>query len=92
MLLWTMVFGGTLIFSLGLYFLLKNYKTGKYIKKYGNLAYGGLGILILGVLLLMEPIFTKLPSNISGIVPAFLAIIIFIIAGQFLLKPIGKRK
>lgn len=92
MLLWTMVIGGALIFTLGIYFLLKNYKAGKYVKRYGNIAYGGLGILVLGIILLMEPIFTKLPQNISGVVPAFIAIVIFIIAGQFLLKPIGRKK
>lgn len=67
MLLWTMVIIGTSLFVFGLYFLIKNYKTGESIKLYGNLAYLGLALVVLGTILLMEPLFTKLPQNLSAI-------------------------
>ena len=75
------------IFIFRFYFLIKNYKQGKFIKIYGQFAYWGLGIAVLGVILLMEPIFTKLPVNLSGIVPWAIAMSIFTVAGHLLLKP-----
>ncbi|GAA0699263.1 hypothetical protein GCM10008904_04410 [Paraclostridium ghonii] len=92
MLLWIMVFTGILIFIPGIYFLTKNYKQGKYIKKYGELSYIGLGLIVLGVILLMEPVFTKLPGSLSGVLPAFIALFIFMIASRLLLKPAFLKK
>ncbi|MDB8803687.1 hypothetical protein [Romboutsia sp. 1001216sp1] len=92
MLLWIMVFLGTLLFVVGLYFIVKNYKDGKYIKKYGVISYIGLGIAVLGTILLMEPVFTKLPPNLSGVVPSFISLAIFMVAAQLLLKPTFLKK
>lgn len=87
MLLWIMVFIGILIFISGIYFLTKNYKQGKYIKKYGELSYMGLSLIVLGVILLMEPVFTKLPGILAGVLPVIITLFIFRIASQLLLKP-----
>ncbi len=47
------------------------------------ISFTGLGIVHLGAILLMEPVFLKLP----GILPGIVAIFIFRILGQLLLKP-----
>jgi uncharacterized protein (DUF983 family) len=82
-----MVFVGTLIFVLGLYLLVKNYKNGKYIKGYGLLTYAGVAMVLLGVILLMEPVFTSLPGNLPKTVPLVIAICTCIIASKLLLEP-----
>lgn len=87
MILWIIVFVGTLIFLSGLYFLIKNYKDGKYIKGYGLLTYAGVVIVLLGVILLMEPVFTSLPGNLPKTLPLIIAILIGIIASKLLLEP-----
>ena len=87
MILWILVCGGILTFLLGIYFLIKNYKHGKYSKGYGLLSYLGLAMAVLGVILLMEPVFKSLPGNLSNMAPLGIAMCIFIIAGKLLLKP-----
>ena len=67
MILWILVFAGILIFSSGFIFLVKNYKDGKYSYGYGLLSYTGFAMVLLGVILLMEPIFTSLPGNLANI-------------------------
>ena len=91
MLLWIMMFTGSLIFVCGLYFLIKNYKDGKYIKKYGLLSYIGLAIVVLGSILLMEPVFTNLPGNLPKVMPFAISLLTFMISAQLLLKPVFKR-
>lgn len=86
------MFLGILTFIVGLYFLVKNYKDGKYIKKYGVISYIGLGIAVLGAILLMEPIFTKLPPNLSGVLPSFISLAIFMVSAKLLLKPTFLKK
>ncbi|WP_455538009.1 hypothetical protein [Terrisporobacter sp.] len=83
MLLLVMFFIGVLIFIPSIYLFIKNYKMGKYIKRYGLISYFGLAIAYLGVILSMESIFRKLP----GILPVFMTLIIFIVLGKLLLKP-----
>lgn len=87
MLLWIMVFVGILMFVSGLYFLIKNYRNGKYVEKYGTLSYIGLCLTILGIIILMEPVFKNLSGNSSGIVPYFIGLFISYIASRLLLKP-----
>lgn len=87
MILWILVFAGILILVLGIYFLVKNYKHGKYSKGYGLLSYVGFAMVLLGVILLMEPIFTSLPGNFSRTGPWGIAMCTSIIAGKLLLKP-----
>lgn len=87
MILWVLVVAGILILATGIYFLAINYRNGKYIKGYGLLAYLGLGMMLLGGILLMEPIFTSLPGNLSKTVPVGITMFVTIIAGQLLLKP-----
>jgi uncharacterized protein (DUF983 family) len=87
MLLRIMVFVGTLIFVSGLYLLVKNYKNGKDIKGYGLLTYTGFAMMLLGVILLMEPVFTSLPGNFPKTVPLVIAISASIIASKLLLEP-----
>ncbi len=82
---------GVLMFIAGLYLLIKNYMKGKYIKGYGFLAYFGLATIVLGVILSMESFFTSLPGTIGNTLPAGIAMIIFIISGKLLLKPINKK-
>lgn len=92
MLLWIMVFGGVLMFFSGLYFLVKNYKNGKYIKGYGLLADVGVLMILLGVILLMEPVFTSLPGKLSMTVPLVIATFTIIISSKLLLEPIFFKK
>lgn len=87
MILWIMVFIGILIFALGLYFLVKNYKDGRYIKRYGYISYIGFSMILLGGILLMEPVFTRLPGNFSNSLPWGIAMVACIIASSLLLKP-----
>ena len=87
MILWILVFAGILIFSSGIYFLVKNYKDGKYSYGYGLLSYTGFTMVLLGVILLMEPIFTSLPGNLANIAPSVITMFICIIVGKLLLKP-----
>ncbi|MCC3868271.1 hypothetical protein [Terrisporobacter mayombei] len=87
MLLWIIVFVGTLIFVSGLYLLIKNYKDGKYIIGYGLLTYAGVAIVLLGVILLMEPVFTSLPGNLPITLPLVIDILICIIASKLLFEP-----
>ena len=87
MLLWIIVFVGTLILVSGLYLLIKNYKDGKYTKGYGLLTYAGVTIVLLGVILLMEPVFTSLPGNLPKTLPLVIAISTGIIASKLLLEP-----
>lgn len=87
MLLWIIVFIGILLLTDGLCFLVKNYKHEKYIQKYGVLSYIGLFLIVLGVILLMEPVFTKLPGSLPGFVPYFIILFILMIASRLLLKP-----
>jgi uncharacterized protein (DUF983 family) len=82
-----MVFVGTLIFVSGLYLFVKNYKDGKYIKGYGSLTYAGFVMMLLGVILLMEPVFTSLPGNLPKTVPLVIAMSAGIIANTLLLEP-----
>lgn len=83
MLLWIMVFVGTLLFALGVYSLVKGYKAGKYIKGYGYLSYIGFNIALLGIILLMEPVFINLPK----LLPLAIVMCTCIILNQLLLKP-----
>lgn len=93
MLLWLMILVGTLLFVSGLYFIIKNYRQGIYIKRYGFISYIGFAIAVLGTILLMEPFFTSLPRNLSVMVPWAISMFAFMIAGQLLLKPtFFKRK
>ena len=87
MFLWIMIFIGTLLFALGLYNLIKNYRIGKYNKKYGLISYTGFSIALIGALLLMEPIFISLPGNLSTALPCFIPRFTCIILSQLLLKP-----
>lgn len=87
MILWVLVFTGILIFASGIYFLVKNYRDGKYSYKYGLLSYTGFAMLLLGVVLLMEPIFIKLPGNWGNIAPIIITMFTGIIIGKLLLKP-----
>lgn len=80
------------LFIFGLYFLIKNYKKGEFNKIYGNMSYVGFCLFVLGIILLMEPIFTKLPQNLSGVLPVAIASCIYIIAGRLLLKPTFIKK
>lgn len=83
MLLWIMVFVGTLLFILGLYSLVKGYKAGRYIKRYGYLSYIGFSIALLGIILLMEPVFINLPK----LLPLAITMYTCIVLSQLLLKP-----
>ncbi|WP_250675362.1 hypothetical protein LZ906_004380 [Paraclostridium ghonii] len=47
----------------------------------------GLSLIVLGVILLMEPVFTKLPGILAGVLPVIITLFIFRIASQLLLKP-----
>lgn len=87
MILWILVFAGILIFASGIYFLVKNYRDGKYSYKYGLLSYTGFVMLLLGVILLMEPIFISLPGNLGNIAPIIITMFTGIIVGKLLLKP-----
>ena len=87
MILWILVFTGILIFVSVIYFLVKNYKDGKYSKGYGLLSYTGFGMVLLVIILLMEPIFTSLPGNFSNTAPWGIAMCISTIVGNLLLKP-----
>ncbi|SHH43185.1 C1 domain-containing protein [Tepidibacter thalassicus] len=87
MLLWIMFFVGTLIFVSGLYLFVKNYKNGKYIKGYGLLTYVGIVMVLLGVILLIEPVFTSLPGNLPKTVPLVITICTCIIVSKLLLEP-----
>lgn len=86
MLLWIMVIIGLCIFGFGVYSLIKNYKYGKYMRIYGECAYWGLGIVVLGGILLMEPVFTKLPGTLSTMLPFWITISIFMVVTRLLLK------
>ena len=87
MILWILVFTGILIFSSGIYFLVKNYKDGKYSYGYGLLSYTGFVMVLLGVILLMEPIFTSLPGNLANIAPIVITMFTCTIVSKLLLKP-----
>ena len=87
MILWVLVVLGGLILYTGIYFLVMNYRDGKYIKGYGLLAYIGFGMILLGGILLMEPIFTSLSENLSKTLPVGITMFSTIIVGQLLLKP-----
>ena len=87
MLLWVIVFVGILIFISGLYFLVKNYKDGKYIKKYGLLTYTGLIVALIGIILLNEPVITSLPGNLPTTVLLVIVIFTSMIASKLLLEP-----
>ena len=87
MILWILVFAGTLIFSTGIYLLVVNYRAGKYIKGYGLLSYIGFGMVLLGGILLMEPIFKTLPGNLANTAPWGIAMFASIIASKLLLQP-----
>ena len=67
MILWLLVFVRILILITGIYFLVINYRDEKYIKGYGLLSYLGFGMVLLGGILLMEPIFTSLPGNLANV-------------------------
>ena len=88
MILWILVFVGTLILSTGIYLLVLNYRDGKYIKGYGLLSYIGFIMSLLGGILLMEPIFKNLPGNFASTVPVGIAMFASIIASKLLLQPI----
>lgn len=87
MILCFLVVVGILILVTGIYFLAINYREGKYIKGYGLLSYLGFGMVLLGGILLMEPIFTSLPGNLSNTAPWGITMCASIIVGQLLLKP-----
>ena len=87
MLLKIMVFVGILIFISGFFLLIKNYKNGKYIKGYGLLAYVGISMVLVGTIILMEPIFKSLSKNLSIILPMVIVICSATIARKLLLEP-----
>ncbi|EQK40102.1 putative membrane protein [[Clostridium] bifermentans ATCC 638] len=87
MILWFLVISGILILVSGIYFLVTNYRQGKYIKGYGLLSYVGFVMVLLGAILLMEPIFITLPGNFSNIAPVVITMFTCAIAGKLLLKP-----
>ena len=82
-----LVFVGILILATGIYLLVVNYRAGKYIKEYGLLSYIGFGMVLLGVILLMEPIFKTLPGNLANTAPWGIAMFTSIIASKLLLQP-----
>lgn len=92
MLLWLMIFAGTLLFVSGLYFIVKNYRQGIYVKHYGVISYTGFAIAFLGAILLMEPLFTSLPGNLPATAPWTICLFIFIISAQLLLRPTFLKK
>lgn len=87
MILWILVFVGILMFVSGVYFLVKNYKDGNYNEGYRLLSYIGFSMMLLGVILLMEPIFISLPGNFANIAPWVIAMCTSIVASKLLLKP-----
>lgn len=87
MILWFLVIAGILILVSGIYFLVTNYRQGKYIKGYGLLSYVGFVMVLLGAILLMEPIFITLPGNFSNIAPVGITMFTCAIVGKLLLKP-----
>ena len=87
MILWFLVFVGILILVTGIYFLVINYREGKYVKGYGLLSYIGFFMVLLGGILLMEPIFTSLPGNLGNTAPWSIAMFASLIVGKLLLKP-----
>ena len=87
MILWFLVFVGILILVTGIYFLVINYREGKYVKGYGLLSYIGFCMVLLGGILLMEPIFTSLPGNLGNTAPWGIAMFASLIVGKLLLKP-----
>ena len=87
MLLLIITFCGILMFVLGLHLLIKNYKDGKYIKKYGLLTYAGLIIVLLGMISLNEHVITSLLGDLSRTLPLVIIISICMIASKLLLEP-----
>ena len=87
MILWILVFVGILMLATGIYLLVVNYRHGKYIKGYGLLSYVGFGMVLLGGILLMEPIFKSLPGNFANTEPWGIAMFASIIASKLLLQP-----
>ena len=92
MLLSAMIFMGILVFIPSMYLLIKNYKCGRHIKRYGLLSYYGLFIAYLGVILSMESVFRRLPGILPGILPVFMTMLIFGILAKLLLKPTFLKK
>ena len=87
MLLLIITFCGILMFVLGFHLLIKNYKDGKYIKKYGLLTYAGLIIVLLGMISLNEHVITSLLGDLSRTLPLVIIISICMIASKLLLEP-----
>lgn len=81
MILWILVVAGILILATWIYFLAINYRYGKYIKGYELLAYLGLGMMLLGGILSMEPIFTSLPWKLSKTAQLGITMFVTIIEG-----------
>ncbi|WP_455539098.1 hypothetical protein [Terrisporobacter sp.] len=75
------------MFVSGGYLLIKNYKEGKYVKKYGVLAYTGLCVWVLAVILLMESVINSLPGRLPKIIPGMIALIVGMIGRKLLLEP-----
>ena len=92
MLLSAMIFIGILLFIPSMYLLVKNYKCGRYIKRYGTLCYYGLFITHFGIILSMESVFTKLPWPLSTTLPVFITMLVFNILYELLRKPTFQKE
>lgn len=89
---WILIVFGIVLFIFSLIQFLKNRNDVESLKIYGLASYVSLAFAILGITLALEPVFIKLPENISSIVPVLIDIVIFVIAARFLIKPGFKKK
>lgn len=79
---------GLIIFALGLFRFIKEYKNKKSVRLFGMIAYGGFAVMMISGIMLAGSIL----SGISTVVKFVVLLATFSIAGRLLLEPGFKGK
>ena len=84
---WILFLMGIVLFVFTFRLFRKNNKDKNSLKLYGLLSYISLAIAIIGMTLIMKPIYMRLPDDLASLIPSAIGVAIIIIASHFLIKP-----
>lgn len=84
---WILFLMGIVLFGFAFRLFRKNNKDKNSLRLYGLLSYISLAIAIIGMTLIMKPIYMRLPNDLASLIPSAIGVTIIIIASHFLIKP-----
>lgn len=84
---WILFLVGIVLFVFTFRLFRKHHKDKNSLRLYGILSYISLAIVIIGMTLIMKPIYMRLPNDLASLIPSAIGVTIIIIASHFLIKP-----